>query len=289
MMSYLSDWRHLSRRISGLVEAGKLYGVLTRGSGDKSIRCTRAHCTRVVDLIDDFGKRHSDILSAEARQCLKDSISDIRPLTIIDPNQQFDTTRDFTMSALIMLTAFESEMSFILSDNQAEIRSRSERAFEHLQRSIVADSTIKARWKAAFDAGETACEKLGAVHLLSHGIWAFKAYGEGARTDLVYETKIEQSEAEAGRQWSEGLVLTEWKKAKCDEKPETIFDNARKQAHQYTKGILAGFELAAYRYIIIVSERPVSLPSDVTIDGFTYRHLNIAVDPPTPSKHLARS
>src|SRR5258707_13086277 len=69
----------------------------------------------------------------------------------------------------------KGNLSFILSDTQEVLRSRADRAFEHLQRMIVADSDYKAKWQAAFDRGEEACEQLGAVHLLLHGIWAFKA------------------------------------------------------------------------------------------------------------------
>jgi hypothetical protein len=60
-----------------------------------------------------------------------------------------------------MLGAFETEMSFILSDMQEVLRSRADRAFEHLQCMIVADSDYKAKWQAAFDRGEEACEQLG--------------------------------------------------------------------------------------------------------------------------------
>jgi hypothetical protein len=74
-----------------------------------------------------------------------------------------------------------------LSDVQESIRTYSERAFAHLQRSIVADEEIQRKWLCAFGKGEVACEKLGGVDLLSHGIWAFKVDARGARTDLVFQ------------------------------------------------------------------------------------------------------
>ena len=45
-------------------------------------------------------------------------------------------------AALVLLGAFETEISFLLSDRQEVIRARSERAFAHLQRSIVADTAF---------------------------------------------------------------------------------------------------------------------------------------------------
>ena len=71
-----------------------------------------------------------------------------------------ESLRARVQAALIELGAFESELSFLLSDVQAVIRARSERAFSHLQRSIVADRVIRERWNAAFDEGEVACEAL---------------------------------------------------------------------------------------------------------------------------------
>jgi hypothetical protein len=46
-------------------------------------------------------------------------------------------------SLLVILATFESQMSFCLSDNQEVIRTRSERAFNHLQRLIVADDDMR--------------------------------------------------------------------------------------------------------------------------------------------------
>jgi hypothetical protein len=122
-----------------------------------------------------------------------------------------DALRERVWAALVSLVAFETEMSFLLSDVQASIRSRSERAFSHLQRSIVVDESIRARWLKAFKEGEVACEKLGAVHLLLHGIWAFKVDAAGARTDLVLEEPA--GDVAAVQRYADGLVLTEWKKA----------------------------------------------------------------------------
>lgn len=110
-----------------------------------------------------------------------------------------------------MLGAFETEMSFLLADVQEMIRTRAGRAFEHLQRSIVADADTGRKWQRAFEAGEPACEALGAVQLLSHGIWAFKVNAAGERTDLVY--RDEPLDTARLRSVADGLVLTEWKKA----------------------------------------------------------------------------
>ena len=130
--------------------------------------------------------------------------------------------------------------------------------------------------------GETACEKLGAVHLLWHGIFAFKINALGAQTDLVYSEPIDASITQRG---IEGLVLTEWKVADAKNATDR-FAQARQQAERYRKGPLIGTELTGYRYAIAVSltDLPkVLVPDDMVIEGRVYRHINFAIEPRTPS------
>jgi hypothetical protein len=185
-----------------------------------------------------------------------------------------------------MLGAFETEMSFLLADVQEIIRSRGARAFEHLQRSIVADVEIGRKWRAAFAAGEPACEALGAMQLLAHGIWAFKVNAAGERTDLVYqETALDTARVQAA---AEGLVLTEWKKCSYSRDAAALYEGARMQAERYAQGSLAEIELAGYRYLVLVSRKRISERVDQQVGSVLYRHVNIAVDPDTPSRDSGR-
>jgi hypothetical protein len=106
-----------------------------------------------------------------------------------------DSIVDIAKAASVSIIAFQAELDYLLSDQQEHLRTYSERAFVHLQRSIAADNESKRKWTEAFDIGETACERLGSLHLLSHGMFAFKVNGEGARTDLVFPDKSVGSEA----------------------------------------------------------------------------------------------
>jgi hypothetical protein len=185
----------------------------------------------------------------------------------------------------VHLTAFESEMSFLLADTQEIIRARSERAFLHLQRLLAVDADFSDKWRAAFEeGGERHCEKLGAVHLLWHGIFAFKVAALGAGTDLVFPDKpIEASLAQRG---IEGLVLTEWKAAN-EGNAASRFEEARNQAQLYQQGPLVSSELTGYRYAIAVSLTNLpreAVPDDMVIGGVVYRHINIAIEPRRPSE-----
>jgi hypothetical protein len=135
----------------------------------------------------------------------------------------------------------------------------------------------------AFKTGETSCEKLGAVHLLLHGIWAFKVNTAGERTDLVFGESVPDSSSV--ERAAESLVLTEWKRVLSPTKTEAIASDARKQAARYTVGALGGLvELVRYRFIVLVSENTLTLPADHSENGVVYRHVNVAVDPKPPSK-----
>lgn len=156
-----------------------------------------------------------------------------------------------------------------------------EKAFAHLQRLIVVDDRTRQTWGDAFLKGETACERLGATHLLWHGIWAFKAYSEKERTDLVFGELL--SINDEVRRASTALVLTEWKKVSSSRISDKQIEIAKEQAKAYTGSSLAGFELDAVRFLVMVSEKRMEgMPKDIFEDGVTYRCINIAVDPPTP-------
>jgi hypothetical protein len=207
----------------------------------------------------------------------------------------FDTGATFTPSGpvdgnrvlhiqLTTLVALEAEISYHLTDFRARAKRLSERAFAHLQRSIVADPECKRRWKKAFSSkGETDCEKLGAVHLLWHGIWAFKAISKGERTDLVMGDVLHEGRGDI-EEVAEALVLTEWKRVKQVSELDKARDAALAQAKIYAGGSLFGLELDTYRYLVLVTEKGLDMPSDLEDAGVLYRHINIAVDPLTPSR-----
>ncbi len=145
----------------------------------------------------------------------------------------------------------------------------------------MADDEIRKKWLTAFNKHETACEKLGAVHLLLHGIWAFKSNAEGGRTDLVLGNKLEVNDDVIGA--ARGLVLTEWKLLKPNKKPVDVRNDAKFQAKRYTEGILAGFELHSERYLVMVSEEEFEVPENTTDGLVTYKVVPIVLNRKPPS------
>jgi hypothetical protein len=281
---YLDQWKALSAHILGLVQAGQLHARYLAIRDSDSFGRARSlgdQCSGIFTALEKFRNGFHSALPPIALAALDTFAANTGPL-IQATDGSPDLRQERVWASLVKLAAFETEMSFLLSDVQQHIHARSELAFSHLQRLIVVDQEFRAKWKSALRDGEIACEKLGAVHLLLHGIWAFKVSAAGERTDLVFNEPAGDLSAE--QRYVDGFVLTEWKTAVSDEVAEKRFAEARSQARRYAQGVLAGNELTAYRYAIVVSSQHITVPKDLAADGVVYRHVNIAVDPLPPSR-----
>jgi len=284
-VTFLEQWKALSGRIRSLVDAAHLYAQFQQSnSADTygSAKYLGEQSQDILTLLTKFLETNRAILPPTAVQAIENFIGGHQGKVIGNP----ESARE-VRAAAVFLAAIESEISYLLTDRQEFIRARSERAFLHLQRSLAVDGDLRAKWLAAYKAGEVACEGLGSVHLLAHGIYAFKVDSKGARTDLIFDDPIESRFDERA---VEGLVLTEWKLA--DEKnAKDRFKEAKAQTDYYKEGPLATSELRGYRYLIAISLKNLpnsSVPPDLTANGVVYRHINVAIEPDVPSKRAKR-
>jgi len=183
-MNFVDEWRMIASRIHGLVRAGELHArfLAIRGSDSygRSKRL-RDQSAEVLASIEGLRARFDSTLPKRAALAIDGFMSGTAAL-IREAGGSPDSNEERVWAGLVMLSAFETEISYLLSSPQERIRARSELAFSHLQRMITVDDDIRTKWGKAFDEGEVACEQLGAVHLLWHGIWAFKVDAAGART-----------------------------------------------------------------------------------------------------------
>lgn len=282
-MIWQNTWQALSARIAAFVQ-----GCLVFYESAKS----------VSPMGDYSGNMSSYLLpsaesSVEELRLLRDTSRESMPPRAIAALDRFFATWDARHRAsgggfprlqvfVAALSAIRCELDYLLVDHEASGCNLVERAFTHLQRLIVADTTVAQSWSRAFDAGEMACEKLGAVHLLHHGVWAFKASAEGERTDLVMGTRLEVTPDV--RRVVEVLALSEWKLVHAAKEVVPTADQGLRQARRYCGGILAGFELSYTRYIVLVSQKTIERPAAVVDGNITYRFITIAVDPEPPSR-----
>ncbi len=277
MRNHVTAWKSIAARIKGLCEAGIIHSQflqVSSGSPYGADRELQTHAEGIKSEVDSFKKDHAVHLSIRIAEAL-DRFEDGVGKQILG-NSLGDAT--LVRTIIVKLAAFESEVTFLLADTEQSIIAATENAFKHLQRLIVVDLDYQQKWEKAFATGEVACEKLGAIHLQWHNLWAFKAHGIGGRTDLVYQDSLSDGEA----QEAPALILTEWKVGRGPD-AHTEFAQARNQAESYGEGVLGGTELASIRYLIVVTGKTVSKPSDFKVGHITYRHINIAVNPDLPS------
>ena len=283
-MSHLSEYLSISSRIKSLCDAALMVAQLN-GAFGRALRgqvgALADEAAAISEDLQQFFSRHDPSLPATAKPVnlgaaeLHKRISS----THTSPDNQLE----LTLENLVKLRLLDSRILHVLSSSQQQLISLTERALRHLQWTLLCDEDFREKWKTAFKKGEVACERLGMVHLLWHGIFAFKTDGGKARSDLVAGEITREATAAA-----EGLVLTEWKLLH-KENPEKILAKALTQAKAYKSGHLGGTELHEVRYIVLVSEKQQSMPIDVVDGGIVYRYINISVDPYTLSKAAAKT
>lgn len=273
-MSRRHQWDLLANRADGVLRAASMYaGPAVYVDDMHGVGWSRISepAKQLVEDIREFALRNEATLPPDAVAFLKKLTNDFGPSTGLAG----------VMHTTAVLARIRSEFEYLVGCDLIEVQALTERAFEHLNRQIVVNGRVQADWSSAFAINEEACEKLGAVHLLQNGIWAFKTNAKGERTDLVFQEP--QTISDKVRRIAEGLILTEWKLVQEQDIPETKLSEARHQAERYSEGILGGIELASVRYLVMVSKRRLTLePESVATHG-TYRHINIVVEPDTPS------
>jgi hypothetical protein len=282
MAVWQSEWRALSERIEALRSAGEM--IIQAGGKATDVKTPSNFLSK--DATETFRR------VTEFRTTYRSGLPKLATVAIdriLSRGEQFQLGNENINTMLVrlaLLSSFRAEMNHALSDVASIMLRRIKLAFVHLQRTIMVDDSIRDKWGAAYDTGEPECERLGAVHLLSHSIWAFKVNVEGERTDLVLQSPM-RGEAEIA-QAADVLALTEWKKIVTDSEAYRKAEEAVHQALRYSEGALGGVELHGYCHIVTVSQAPIDVRSDWTSQGRNFRHINIAVARVPPSKSARR-
>lgn len=239
-------------------------------------------CSSLRERLTTYKSRYFSILPENAINTIDVALSDLgnrfpegRKSTYVEPSSLFFYKETFNK--------LRFDFNYFVNELEGSVYRQSERAFLHLQRSLAVNEEDRNRWREAFK-HETRIEALGAVHLLSHGIWAFKIDSGGQRTDLVFQEPLTRDALRSIGVATDGLVLTEWKLVKNEGDTVTKSEEAFKQAAIYGAESLAETELTRYRYLILVSlKRLTDMPKDFDEKGVRYRHINIAIDIESPS------
>ncbi|MCP3144552.1 hypothetical protein [Pyxidicoccus xibeiensis] len=283
-MLWLEEWRAWSARFSAARASLELLSRQPEWTPDKHATENWAIIPELIELFHLLVGFQRDFV----RQLPPDANAALAKF-IEAEHLRFSRDRSPNIGGGLLLVALlakvAAQLDYFLSDKQVRARRSVERAFTHLQRCIVADEDIQRKWQRAFSVTsgriEDACEKLGAVHLLLHGIWAFKADTVGGKTDLVLGEPVREEDALRA---ADAMVLTEWKIVREGDDPTRKALEAFSQAELYTSGPLAGFELSSHRYLVLVSKDQLTpLPTVPSTSERIYEVRNIAVEPSSPS------
>jgi hypothetical protein len=281
---WISQWRAISARISGLHRAADFWALMSseqrRDYESRSANSLIDHANRIGESLRCFFDQFGRVLPDQASSSLEQFCQPRRAGGLFGNTSAHLPASDL-LPAVSLLLSFQAEFEYLVSDNESVTKSLVARSLTHLQSSIVADPRTRESWVNAFDTDEPACERLGASHLLLHGVWSFKASTPNARTDLVLgEPRINWDEP---RRAAQGLVLTEWKRVTIPGEIIKMADEALTQAKLYSEQPLGGFEVASTRYLILVSRKRLPMPEALVENNVTYEYRNVAVHPDTPS------
>jgi hypothetical protein len=228
-MNYLDRWRAISARIRGLAEAAQLHAsfLLARSSDSYGRqKFLSKQCAEVLSDLQHFVADNERLLPQAVVTAIRSFDREWGNL-FKEAAETPDIKEERGRAVLVLLGALETQISFLLSDNQPAIRARFELAMSHLQRSIAVDEDLQSKWLTAFEEGEPTCEKRGAVHLLSHGIWAFKVQAGRAITDLVFPDRA----AEVGVIRDENVTTTFFCVRDCAERHQATHNVEKSDFH----------------------------------------------------------
>jgi hypothetical protein len=281
---WLDRWVAISARIEGLVDAGRLMALTLAGTRTDDFGVGKKWIVPELEALKaelhQFATEHCAALPPDAAAALKRFLERAGAGSAIDGPSN--------IQAIVPFEIFRSEFEYLIRDRELEARTLTELAFEHLARLLAIDRNTRTKWVEAFDSHETHCEQLGAVHLLSHGIWAFKVSSAGSATDLVYGEPIETYVA-AIRRTARALVLTEWKLVRDGDDINAVATTARAQSKLYSTGVLHDIALKSTRYVVLVSNKQLQPPDDFRETAVTYRHIVVPVNPDVPSVAAKKS
>lgn len=280
-----AEWNAISSRIAGIMDASTFLfrnSYINKSGHGRSTQILIDNCEKTAEATLSL-LLYGDALPTKANEALMRFKIAWKAAFVAVRGPNHGPYLEFQMleEGVVLLASIRSELEHLLADREAIIRSHVKRAFQHLDRSLVADGEIRQKWANAFKSGETACEQLGAAHLLLHGIWAFKANSAGQRTDLILGNLLEVDDDVIGA--ARGLVLTEWKRVMPSDNPEDVKNYAKSQAKLYAGGGLAGFELDSERYLVLVGEDGFDEPKDEMEGSVSYKVISIVLNRKTPS------
>lgn len=159
MERWKSEWQSIESRIAGLQSTASLVlaasGIHTNGLAYEALSnfALRPTLPDVLGALVAFGDAYVSVLPERSSEYLKKGIERIFEVIGRERSRWQQASWQAAFNATAVLVGLRAEVASSLVDNDALGRRITERAFEHLQRSIVADEGCRSRWEAAYQAG----------------------------------------------------------------------------------------------------------------------------------------
>jgi hypothetical protein len=274
-VTWENNWRRLSRRIESWQATAKVFLDAPQPSNNSGRPAAESIAQEAIDIIDE-------LLRLEMPDRLRQQVSTVERRLgglLRAPGHEYSVWYRFVSLASLRVP-FDNELGV----SEEPRRRLVERAFLHLNRTLTVDEQARARWTKAFR-HETHCEQLGALHLLGHGIYAFKADAGSGRTDLILNEPLAVTDEV---RTAETMVLTEWKRVRSKGEFAGALTDATRQMKRYARVELTGIELHRHRYAVFVSKKPLVVPLPSNEDEVTFHFMNVVIDPDRPSVEARR-
>lgn len=142
-MHHLSEWSAISNHIRSLGKAAEIHARFTAIQNSDSFgRINRIgdDCLKILDRLKTFRNQHSGSLPPAVLSRIDNFISIEEP--ILGSTSKGGRP---IIHAVLVLTVLEADISYLLNDQQQELRSTAELAFAHLQRTLV-PLVVLSRW-----------------------------------------------------------------------------------------------------------------------------------------------
>ena len=162
-MSWLTEWKTISAQIQGLFEVSRFYfetlGQAQKDAYSVGYRELVPHIKKIQATLKKFKDTYKESIPPSAAESL-DAVFNNRIPKYQKELKEIQAI-NYVQVMVTLLVSFRAEFEYHLADTAAVARRLSERAFIHLQRSIVAGSELRQKWNKAFNEDEPACENLG--------------------------------------------------------------------------------------------------------------------------------
>lgn len=119
-MTYIDNWKAISSRIRGLVQAGQLHARFLAVRDSDSYgrgRYLLDHCRKALNSLEVFSSTFGGCVPVQVAAAIGEFLDRTKPFhkdaTTIAGTR--DTQQEFLGTLLVQLAAFDTEMSFLLS------------------------------------------------------------------------------------------------------------------------------------------------------------------------------